>query len=75
MVQFGVLKVGVNWEVLDIGTPQGSVRGPFMFIVYRNFILQNVCSMKHCEVITYADDTSLLFEVVSWMNLREYPQR
>ena len=35
----------------------------FMFIVYINFILQNIRSMDAGEVITYADDTSTSYEV------------
>ena len=49
-------------QQLDIGTPQGSVIGSFMFIVYMNFILQKIRSTGAGEVITYADDTSILYE-------------
>src|SRR5690606_36870241 len=36
--------------------PLGSVLGPLFFILYINFIFHTI---KNCEIICYADDTSL----------------
>ena len=48
---------------LSIGTPQGSVLGPFIFIIYLNFVIRAVENDLSCRPIVYADDTTLLFEV------------
>jgi len=45
------------------GVSQGSVLGPILFILYIN----NVCNTKiDGQVITYADDTCLLFSDSIW---------
>jgi hypothetical protein len=48
---------------VPIGTPQGSVLGPFIFIVYMNFILLGIERDVRCRPVVYADDTTLLFRV------------
>lgn len=52
-----------DWCVLDIGTPQGSILGPFMFIILFNFVLLKISAVGCGKAIAYADDTSLLFRV------------
>ena len=52
-----------EWQEVVIGTPQGSILGPFMFLVLINFILLKIAAGDFCRTVTYADDTSLLFRI------------
>ena len=45
-------------EKITYGVSQGSILGPLLFLMHINDV--HLC-IEHCETITYADDTVLLF--------------
>lgn len=55
-----------NEQPVSYGVPQGSILGPSLFLIYIN----SLCNMKleNGRIITFADDTALLFEGNSWVD-------
>ena len=62
-VVFGELYTTVGWSlsdsrVLACGVPQGTILGPFLFLLHINDLPN---CLSHCEPRIYADDTHLAY--------------
>jgi len=66
-----VVRVGNAYSrplVINTGVPQGTVLGPIMFIAYINDLLK---TDMDGEIVTYADDTALVFSADTWDQARQ----
>lgn len=53
-------------EEIKYGVPQGSVLGPLLFLIYINELTDIKMASIDYKVISYADDTVILFTGLSW---------
>nr|CAI5847411.1 unnamed protein product [Callosobruchus analis] len=56
---------------LKCGIPQGTILGPVLFLVFINDML----NYDQCRILSYADDTVLIFESNSWLSVHGQAQR
>ena len=48
-----------NWKSVLSGVPQGSILGPLLFLIYINYLDDNITS----NVLKFADDTKVFRKV------------
>ena len=53
-----------NLLPITFGVPQGSTLGPTLFTLYINNIVN--LSLRNAEIISYADDTAIIFHDTTW---------
>lgn len=57
--------------IITCGVPQGTVLGPIFFILYMNDLFE---IMSKGEIVSFADDTSLIIKGDSWKEVKELAQ-